>query len=604
MICSVNNKDGNASSSPSESANILAQFFSSTFIQEPLGPLPQDCYNPTPPIIPSNDDHCISVTDVKCSLKNLNHFKSLGPDGIHPKLLSTLSADENFVLALTILFNKCLECGKIPTIWKSANVTPIHKKGPLKDPSNYRPISLTCILSKIYEKFVRDKILEYVTPIITNKQHGFVPGRSCLSNLLEFMDAINDMTLNGEFVDIVYMDFQKAFDTVPHYRLLVKLMDYGISSNLINVVADFLEGRSFRVRVGDSYSDNCGVTSGVPQGSVLGPLLFLIYINDLPEGIRNKIFMFADDVKLAGPCSTPVINQRDIDYMSNWQDKWLLKFNTDDGKCKIMHTGKRNPHHEYFLNGIQLPTVDTEKDLGVNVTCNLQWEHHIELAVNKAKSVVAWVSRSVISRDPKVMVNIYKSLVRPHLEYCVQLWSPSPRHGNWNLIMKLEDVQRQYTRLIDGVGLLKYEDRLNRLGLTTLLERRARGDLIEAFRILSGIANYGGNLFNYKDNATRRGLHLVFGTTSSTANAHNFFSKRVVNYWNGLPQYVKASLSVNSFKSKLEEYKVNYFNTTGNYWELSQEIFNRIQDGDRESHRNYLLENPYVAKRKGINIKV
>ena len=201
------------------------------------------------------------------------------------------------------------------------------------------------------------------------------------------------------------------------------------------------------------------------------------------------------------------------------------------------------------------------------------------------------------------MVNIYKSLVRPHLEYCVQLWSPSPRHGNWNLIMKLEDVQRQYTRLIDGVGLLKYEDRLNRLGLTTLLERRARGDLIEAFRIQSGIANYGGNLFNYNDNATRRGLHLVFGSTSSAANAHDFFSKRVVNYWNKLPHYIKSSPSVNSFKCNLEQYKLNNCNMTGNYWDLSQEIYHRIRDGNRESHCNYLLENPYVAKRKGINIK-
>ena len=525
------------------------------------------------------------------------------PDEIHPKLLSVLHCDDAFVSALTELFNKCFECGKIPLIWKAANVTAIHKKGPTMDPRNYRPISLTCILSKMYEKFIRDQILEQVTPIITNRQHGFMSGRSCLSNLLEFIDTINEMIDNGECVDVFYMDFQKAFDTVPHYRLLVKLADYGIAPNLLKVVSDFLEDRVYRVRVGNAYSKSHNVTSGVPQGSVLGPLLFLLYINDLPEGIRNKVFLFADDLKMAAPASTPIHNQEDINYMDSWQDNWLLKFNMSDGKCKVMHTGKNNPHHVYFLNNVELPTVTSEKDLGVTVSDNLLWNDHIDNAVNKARSVIAWVSRTVISRAPNVMLNIYKTLVRPHLEYCVQLWSPFPRHRNWDHIMKLEGVQRKYTRLIDGMGLLSYSDRLNRLGLTTLLERRARGDLIETYRILSGTANYGGNLYTYRDNATRLGLHITTGVTSSSADANDFLSKRVVNYWNKLSANVKLSDSVNAFKRNLENYKLNNINAKGNYWELSQEIFSRIDDTDRDSYCKYMIDNPYVAKRKGVNIK-
>ena len=413
------------------------------------------------------------------------------------------------------------------------------------------------------------------------------------------MDAVNDLLVSGECVDVFYMDFQKAFDTVPHYRLIEKLKGYGITGNVLGVIADFLSGRLFNVRIGDAHSCTHPVTSGVPQGSVLGPILFLLYINDLPEVVRNSTSLFADDVKMFAPSSTQQTNQQDIDQMCDWQDRWLLSFNTRDEKCKVMHLGKNNPHNCYYLRDLPLPVVTSEKDLGVNVDNTLDWTSHINKCVTKAKSMIYWVTRNVITRSASVMINLYKTIIRPHLEYCVQLWAPYPRHGNWPEIMLLEGVQRQFTRLIDGVGLLSYEERLKSLELTTLLERRARGDLIETFRIVSGICNYGQNLFNI----SRYGLKLVTKPNICDNRKYDFFSRRVIGYWNKLPLLVRTAASVDAFKSRLRSYKHNNIDRPHQYWELSQEIFSRIDNTNRGSYVKYMRENPYVAKRKGVSTR-
>ena len=189
------------------------------------------------------------------------------------------------------------------------------------------------------------------------KQHGFMPARSCMSNLLESIDIINDMLANGEDVDILYLDFQKAFDTLPHYRLIEKLKSYGICGILLDVITDFLSNRTFKVLVGNTCSEGHKVTSGIPQGSVLGPLLFVLYINDLPDQILNYVSLFADDLKMYGPSTKHNEMQADLDKLAAWQDTWLLRFNTSDGKCKVMHVGSQNPQNNYYLDGINLPKI-------------------------------------------------------------------------------------------------------------------------------------------------------------------------------------------------------------------------------------------------------
>ena len=280
----------------------------------------------------------------------------------------------------------------------------------------------------------------------------------------------------------------------------------------------------------------------------------------------------------------------------------MLSFNTADAKCKVLHVGSTNPQHLYTLNNQILPSVTSEKDLGVYIESNLSWNENIQKAINKAKSCIAWVTRNVISRRIDVMLNIYKTLVRPHLEYCVQLWSPTPRRGNWGIIKDIENVQRMYTRLIDGVGLMPYEERLKKLNLTTLLERRARGDLIETFKIISGISRYGYDMFKM----SRNGYNIIDTCHSKSNKSSDFFSRRVIRYWNKLSKHVKMATSVDSFKSRLEKYKITKmsdFDQSGNYWELSNEIFNRIDDGDRGEYVDFMIGNPHIAKRRNISIR-
>ena len=594
-VSAVKDKFNNLTRDPKQTATLLAEFFSSTFVNEPFVPLEEDCYKLSNEII---GDLNITSDMVKMELGKLDKSKSMGPDNIPPKVLSALSKDDGFVRAVTEFFNKCFDSGSIPQIWKTAKVIALHKKGSKSNCANYRPISLTCILCKVYEKLVRAHILLHVDNKISKQQHGFVSGRSCLSNLLEFLDTLSDILASGECVDIFYMDFQKAFDTVPHNRLRIKLESYGICNKTLDVVSDFLSDRSFRVSVGNEQSESFPVTSGVPQGSVLGPLLFLLYINDLPGKLRNHVSLFADDLKMHGISNEKSLNQKDINELFKWQNIWLLTFNTKDNKCKVMHVGKNNPCNDYYLGDILLPSVNSEKDLGVLFTSNLNWNDHIVSSVQKANSIIAWVTRTVISRSPEVMLQIYKSLIRPHLEYCVQLWSPLPSYGNWGLILTLENVQRSFTRMIDGVGTMTYESRLNKLGLTTLLERRTRGDLIETFRIVSGIAKYGENLFQF----SRSGKNLLSRPGDQNTFKHGLLSRRVISYWNKLPVHVKSAKTVDTFKNRLSNFKTNNISSLGHYWELSNEIFRRTDNCDRKDYITFMKANPQIAKCRGLNL--
>ena len=206
------------------------------------------------------------------------------------------------------------------------------------------------------------------------------------------------------------------------------------------------------------------------------------------------------------------------------------------------------------------------------------------------------------------MVSIYKTLIRPHLEYCVQLWNPIAAHGSWGIILELEAVQRRFTRLISEVGTLPYSRRLEILNLTTLAERRVRGDLIEAFKAINGLTQYDSNMFN----VSRSGMNLVSNSRCSKGNTKtrnlqkSFLPERVIPFWNKLPSGVKSSSSVLDFKIKLEDFKKHNIANTGQFWEVSTEVLCRIEGNNyienKEKHNQYLWFNPHVAKKKFINL--
>ena len=486
-IPSLDKGDGTRTTNPAEAAEVLADAFSSVFVAEPYGPLPemvsvsQDCIS----------DLDVDAASVKNELLKLNIYKSCGPDGVHPKLLKALAGDASFVDAVTLLFKACLDSGEIPKMWKSASVVGLFKKGSKADPLNYRPVSLTCILCKVFEQLLRKHIVGYLEDRILIHQHGFVTGKSCLSNLLEMFDNILELLEQGLPVDLFYFDFSKAFDTVPHYRLISKLESFGITGKVLDVIRDFLSDRTIRVQVERRYSVIRNVLSGVPQGSVLGPLLFVLFINDLPDSVKSSVKLFADDLKLIGNAADHKSITDDLEELENWENIWLLRFNPS--KCKVMHLDfNNNPTLNYCLDGISIDTTEQEKDLGVTTHMSLKWNEHIKTSISKANRMICWVVRNLIVRDRSVMLSIYKCLIRPHLEYCVQMWNPAVTHGSWQTILELESVQRRFTRLIEGIGALPYSDRLEALNLTTLAERRIRGDLIVGFALFYEVSRILG----------------------------------------------------------------------------------------------------------------
>ena len=576
-VTKLKKDDGKVSSSATESVEILANHFHSVFKDEQFGPLPEHCYQSRNISGRTCNKDMPTINDlfemVSKLLAGLNEYKSMGPDRMPPKLLKTLSADTEFVYAVAQLMFKCIECEEIPSMWKLAYIIPVHKKkGSYLDADNYRGISLTCILSKIYEKILVDYILDEMSHTLSPHQHGFRKGKSCLSNLLETMEQILNNLNNNQAVDILYFDFSKAFDSVSHSKLMLKLENLGLSAKIRNIIKDLISERKFQVKVGDVFSSVKCVLSGILQGSVIGPLLFLIFIDDLPGLLNCCTKLFADDLKILANPNDLSTTATDLETLELWQETWSLRFNLE--KCKVVHVLQNDEETcltTYpFLDACISSAVE-EKDLGVVFDGKMDFNQHIHNCIQKAKSKFGWLKRELICRDAEVFLPVYKQLIRPHLEYCTQVWAPPPEHGNWSLIMNIEAVQREVTKIISGLENFSYKERLDSLKLTTLLERRMRGDLIEAYKILNGFADYGKNWFNISERTGKLLLDVNKGQK------RNFFTNRVVKYYNRLPNNVKMSTTINMFKNRLDHFRNLYFQefTYNHYWELSYFIFNR-----------------------------
>ena len=243
-----------------------------------------------------------------------------------------------------------VKLGHLPSDWRDANVVPLFKKGSRDQPQNYRPVSLTSVVGKILESIVKDNVVQHLEKykLLANSQHGFLSGRSCLTNLLEFLENLTSEVDEGNGADVIYLDFSKAFDKVPYCRLARKLQTHGIAGECLQWICNWLSNRRQRVAVEGEYSDWINVTSGVPQGSVLGPTLFLIYINDIDDGIISKLSKFADDSKLVKGLRTnedSEILRRDLVKLEDWAETWQMEFNVE--KCAVLHAGHNNPKNEY-----------------------------------------------------------------------------------------------------------------------------------------------------------------------------------------------------------------------------------------------------------------
>ena len=399
-------KNGPTATDSEQKADLLNKHFFSVFSQQismKLSTLCKYFTNLSPR--QENDMPEIQVTErgVFKLLQALNISKAAGPDGIRPRVLKELSSE--LAPIFTLLFQASIHQQSLPDIWKHANVNTIYKKGDKTNPSNYRPVSLTCILCKLLEHIICSSLMQHLTRhnILYPLQHGFREKRSCESQLIEFVHDIAFNMQKGHQNGVVVMDFAKAFDKVAHNRLFYKLSSYGkychLKGNTLCWIGSFLYGISQKVVLEGQSSLSAPVLSGVPQGSVLGPVLFLIYINDLPEYVSNStVRLLADDTLLyltIHNSSDCIKLQEDINNLERWKSDWQMSFHPD--KCEVIHiTTKKKPIiQKYTLHGHTLSLVSRIKYLGVNITQDLKWNSHINSVSSKANQTLGFLKRNL-----------------------------------------------------------------------------------------------------------------------------------------------------------------------------------------------------------------
>jgi ribonuclease P/MRP protein subunit RPP40 len=531
----------------SSKAKVLSDIFIKNFIQDdgcvPFWSSPKSTI--TLPI-PS-----ITAEMVLNSLKGIKPSKACGPDRISAFLLKEIMYQ--ICVPLSWVLEKSISSGRLFSVWKTAKISPDYKKGDASDPTNYRPIAITCAPCRVLERLLRQHMLEFLlsNEVISDDQFGFLPGRSTTTQLLVTLDRWTESVDAGVPCDILFIDFAKAFESVSHVRLLAKLDCLGFRGTLWSWIADFLLGRTQYVEIAGVCSDQARILSGVPQGSVLGPLLFVVYLNDLSSGSQPiSLTKFADDVEVDAQIvdgATAAVFQVAINNIGVWSSEWQLPI--APSKSLLFHVGYHNLGYDYTLNDIRIPHLNAVKNLGVNLTTDLKFSTHCNLIVGKARKRAAMLRKFFKSGDPQVLAWAFRVYVRPMLEYAGQVWSPY----HLGDIDRIESVQRAFTKSLRGLRDWPYSRRLAYLGLDLLELRRLRADLSLTYSILHGLTIIDPDKFFRRSLSARtRGHSFKLVADNSVLDCRrNFFSNRIVPTWNSLPESAVGAPSLASFKKQI-----------------------------------------------------
>jgi hypothetical protein len=553
----LKNGQGKTVQDDKDMAELLNRFFSGIFTREDTTNIPE----PTPTGC-RQELKGLRITEraVKAKIRKLRADGAAGPDGLGPLVLKKL-VDE-IAAPLAMVMRTSLNEGAVPEEWRTANVSPIFKKGQKSDPGNYRPVSLTSVSCRVMEGIIKDQIVGHLerNGLIRSTQHGFMRGRSCTTNLLAFFEKVTAELDSGNVVDTIYLDFAKAFDTVPHERLKKKLKAHGIGGGIYRWIAAWLTGRKQQVVLNGKESSWEEVLSGVPQGSVLGPLLFTIFINDLDIATSDVelLLKFADDTKISRVINSDMDRaglQAALDRLMDWSDRWGMKFNVS--KCKVMHMGRNNAKNDYVMAGSVLEKTREEKDLGVLVQDTLKPASQCAKAAKTALTVLGQITRAFRYRDKKVFIQLYKQYVRPHLDFATQAWSP------WQQADKelLEKVQRKAVGMVSGLHSQEYSARLKELKLTTLEERRHQADMLHMYKMCSNASDSDWRAwFNPPTEAAARTRRNADPLSVRPNNGRleirrNFFTVRACNPWNRIPGEIRRARTAAAFKRAYAKYR-------------------------------------------------
>ncbi|CAH8633551.1 unnamed protein product, partial [Dicrocoelium dendriticum] len=549
----ITTPDGTYYDAPDDICEAFSAYFAESMLTES---------SDTPTFITphNNEGLCtveFTIAKITSQVARLYSSTCAGPDGIPPCLIKRSGSD--FLLLLLNLFTLSFNNGVYPTQWKTSVVIPRHKNGAAHEVKNFRPINHTPIVSRIMERIVKNELFIFLNKanIISNSQHGFMQGRSCATCQTDFLNHTTAAIDNGNSVVILFLDMQKAFDRVPHRRLLNKLKAIGIGEPMFSWLSSYLIGRQQVVRIGDHFSTPKAITSGVIQGSVLGPLLFLIYINDIFQRIRNGVaFIFADDIKVV--YSQPRANtqeavrliQDDLSALDSWCQLWQMSFAVD--KCNILSYKCQVPPDSLLLQGAYISQCRTIRDLGVRYSVTFNFSEHCDFQVSKAMKTIGYICHHFYLTESRI--SLYKTYVLPCMEYCSMVQSnlrKSDQHA-------LERVQRRFTKKLCGYSSkLTYKERCDKLGFDPVWLRIMKLNLCFLYRII-----------NCRIRSPESGVHISVNSRYPIRNKEvkvmipkfttrireRFFLTQYSKIWNKLPSDIRTCYTLCNFKLAISKH--------------------------------------------------
>ncbi len=557
------------------------------------------------------DNINISEQEINDILSNLVINKANGPDEISHHMLKETS--RTICLPLSILFNRSIQENSYPSCWKLANVMPLFKKGDNEEPSNYRPISLISCVGKVMERVVFKHLYNYLhsNKLIYKNQSGFLPGHSTVFQLMDIYNQVCKAFDDKKSTCIVFCDISKAFDRVWHTGLIFKLRQYGINGNLLNWIINYLTSRRQKVFVSSSYSVEKHINAGVPQGSVLGPLLFLIYVNDIAESLVSITRLFADDSSLAVSNSDSAVIETtlnsDLRTVTNWSKQWLVNFNPN--KTEVVFFSLSNQiRPNLVFNGTQLNFCNHHKHLGVTFSEDGSWHEHIKNITASASKALGSMRLLKFKVKRKCLNQIYISYLRPIIEYASIVWD------NCTIYEKdtLEKIQYEAARTVTGLTRSVSIDRLLReIGWVSLSDRRKiqkltlvykhkHGDLPDYLNDLFPLTVAEGNPYNLRNN----------NNFTTLARRTEIYSKSVIpssiKIWNELNSDIRESTSLSTFKTKIKDkFKppvVPSYYLAGDRREsiYHARLRNKCSNLNDDLCNNHLRENPSCTCGNGI----
>ena len=551
------NKDGKLTNNNHEMAEILSDQYTKVFSTPSTQPNAAENEQPNPNLKTFLSNIEINEADFQEAIESLSPNAAAGPDGFPAILLK--KCKDNLVQPLTILWRKSLHDGIVPDKLKTALIAPIHKNESKSIAANYRPIALTSHLIKLFEKVLRKHIILHMNSnnLFNDSQHGFRSGRSCLSQLLEHFDTILSILDDEMNADVVYLDFAKAFDKVDHDIVLRKINKLGIRDNIFQWLKAFLTNRFQSVAVNGAISEPQPVISGVPQGSVLGPVIFLILIGDIDDDIVNSIAKsFADDTRVTKSVSSTEdtkLLQSDLNNIYQWSNQNNMVLN--DVKFELMRYGKndqlKNETNYQTPNKIPIETKNDVKDLGVIMSNTCLFTNQINKIIEKAKNLIAWIFRAFKTRKYNAMITLYKVLILPVLEYCSVLWCPTG-HGQ---IQLLETIQWSFLRKFANGS--DYWDCLQNMKIYSLERRRERYRIIYIWKILEEMVPNINNKVKAVP-SDRRGRHCSISSINNTGKLDTIYRSSITVHgaklFNAMPRHIRdaTNMPIDEFKKLLD----------------------------------------------------